>query len=352
MGRSRMNRLLKMRELEMDYRDFYRSNDPDLFRFPFELQEFSHIIKDGPEKYHHLILGDLSEMLSEDSFFQRSQDVSLFQHYRYMPAIYHEHDFFELACVLSGSCTNYIKKQKIQLTEGDIFILSPHTEHAVCSYQDDCVMVNILIRSSTFEHHFMNLLPDNDLLYNFFVKTLYHSSDTPYLIFKTGKDPFLTSYVLQLFQEYKRNKRYKNTMINSLLSLFFVVLLRNHEKDVIIPSMNPSVMNEDTIFILQYMQKHYATITLAHLAEFFNYSERQMQRIITSATGLSFSENIRNLRMSHAAEMLKNSSLSVQEIASHLGYYDASNFRQIFKKHYHQTPQQYRNAMAGLKDHT
>lgn len=340
---NQLNYLKKLRDIEIDYRKFYQDSSLDIFEHPLEVEEYRQIIQSSNPKYKHLFLADFSEILSEDMFFYNSQDVAIFQHYRYMPATFHQHDFFELACVLSGSCMNYIKKQRIKLNAGDILILSPHTKHAICTYQDDCVIVNILIRSSTFEQHFLNLLPNNDLLYNFFVKTLYHSSDMPYLIFKTGENSLLTNYVLQIHQEYTRNKRYKKTMLSSLISLFFVVLLRNYEKDVIIPGVNPSVMNENTIFILQYMQKHYSTITLSHLAEFFNYSERQMQRIITSATGLSFSENIRKLRMTHAAEMLESSNMTVQEIADFLGYYDASNFRQLFKKYYQKTPQQYRD---------
>lgn len=341
-----MNHLKRLRNMEIDYKEFYQSCNLDIFDHPIEVKKFQQAIENSSPKYRHLFLDDLAVILSEDMFIHNSLDASIFHHYRYLPATFHEHDFFELACVLSGHCTNYIGDQKIELCAGDVLILAPHKKHAICTYEDDCVIINILIRSSTFEQHFMNILPDNDLIYNFFFRTLYSSSDMPYLIFRTGEESLLTNYVLQLYREYQRNKRYKNTMINSLISLFFVVLLRNYEKDVVIPGMNPSVMNENTIFILQYMQKHYATITLSHLAEFFNYSERQMQRIITSATGLSFSENIKKLRMAHAAEMLENSNLTVQEIASRLGYYDASNFRQLFKKYYNRTPRQYRDDLS------
>ncbi len=338
-----MNHLKEMREIECDYKDFYESVGLDIFDGPLELEEFRRIIDEGDLKYRPLFLDDLSDMLQEDVFFHDNQDVAVFQHYRYMPAIYHEHAFFELAYVLAESCTSYIGTHKTELSAGDIFILPPHTRHAICTYSENGVIVNILIRASTFERHFLNLLPNNDLLYDFFVKTLYHSSDIPYLTFKTGKDPQLTSYVLQLHREYMRNKRYKNTMITSLLSVFFVILLRNHEKDVMIPGTASLSINENTIFILQYMQKHYSTITLSHLAKFFNYSERQIQRIITAATGMGFSENIKKLRMAHAAQMLENSGLTVREIAECLGYYDASNFRQLFKKCYHKTPLEYRN---------
>ena len=132
--------------------------------------------------------------------------------------------------------------------------------------------------------------------------------------------------------------------MKAFVALFLVTLLRNHEANVIIPGIAPSLMNENTIYILQYMQMHYTTITLSELAQFFNYSERQIQRIITATTGMSFSDNIKRMRMNRASELLKDSTMTISEIAESLGYYDASNFRHIFKNYYGMTPQQYRKA--------
>ena len=73
---------------------------------------------------------------------------------------------------------------------------------------------------------------------------------------------------------------------------------------------------------------------MKHLSEFFNYSERQMQRIIYSANGMSFGENIKKIRMQRAADLLQNTELKVSEIADYLGYYDTSSFRHAFRNYY------------------
>lgn len=101
------------------------------------------------------------------------------------------------------------------------------------------------------------------------------------------------------------------------------------------------------VFILEYMQKNYTTITLSHLSDFFNYSERQMNRIIKTATGMTFGENIKKLRMNHAARLLSESSTAIRTIAELLGYYDVSNFRKIFKSYYGMTPSQYRDKKSS-----
>ena len=218
--------------------------------------------------------------------------------------------------------------------------------HAVSAFSDDGIMLDILLRKTAFEKNFLALLPEDDILTSFFTHTLYDSGDMPYLIFKTDDDPDIQYFISALYHEFNRNRQFKKNMMNSILSAFFIVLMRNHEKDVIIPTVNESVMNENLIFMLRYMQENYEWISLQHLADFFNYSPRHVQRIITTATGCSFSENILKLKMKHAAELLR-SALTISEIAEKLGYYDASSFRQAFKSYYLMTPNDYRSHISG-----
>jgi AraC-like DNA-binding protein len=280
--------------------------------------------------------------LSEDAFFQNIVDVAVIPHTRYLPPVFHTHDFFEIAYVLEGTLTHYINNQTQTLKKGDIFIFSPQAPHSICTYDDHSILLNLLLRKSTFETTFLNILPDNDILRNFFVRTLYHTPDTPYLLFETKDDELLRFTALNMLKEYQEQRRYRKTLLNSLLSVFLAMLLRNHEKDVIIPGAGSLINNSDMIFILRYMQTNYATITLSELADFFNYSERQLQRLITQATGKSFSENIKTLRMTEAARLLSGSSLSISEISDRLGYYDSSSFRKHFKSYYTITPLDYR----------
>jgi AraC family transcriptional activator of pobA len=335
----------RLRPLEQEFKHFYETTGLQTSAAPLTMDDFTALLEEQYPDYRHLNICspvDFTESLSEDQYFQTQLDVAAIESLRYVPALLHRHQFFEVACVLSGNVKNFNGSQAMDLCTGDILIMPPDSSHGICTYEDDCIMINILIRATTFEHHFLNLLPKDDILYGFFVNTLYGSSDTPYLLFRTGDDVDLREQVLRILQESGRNNRYKNTMLTSLLSVFFVDLMRNHEKDVVIPILNESVMNQDTIFIIEYMQKNFSTITLRHLAAFFNYSERQMQRIIRTATGLSFTGNIRKIRLNHAKELLSTTPLSVQEIADYLGYYDTSGFRHAFRSGTGMAPQEFR----------
>lgn len=285
----------------------------------------------------------LEENLEENLFFHNDTDVEVYQHFRYLPAYWHAHNFFEIACVIQGSCTNYIADSIITMNEGDVCIIAPRTKHAISAFSDDCILYNLLLRTSTFETSFFGLLNENDVLSDFFMRTLYHSPGHPYLLFRAGKDYELFVYIEYIYQEFNRNRQYKNRMIISIMNAFFITLLRNHGADVILP--NTSGRNDDTVLVLQYIQKHYNTLTLSELASFFKYSERQLQRIIKNSTGMSFSENIQRLKLRQAARMLLNTDLPISAIAEELGYIDPSNFRHLFKKYYNMTPTEYRSSL-------
>ena len=316
-------------------------SDPDIMSYgPLTNERFQKIYSDVPLDLEG---ENISGSLSEESYFQTRVDVSAVMHLRYLPPIYHVSEFFEIDCVLKGDITSYIGNQCINLTSGDIMILAPGTNHAACTYDDDTVMINLLVRRSTFESRFWGILPENDLFKTFFEKSLYGNTDTPFLLFRTNAPQFVSECILPILEEYRSNNRYKTTMLSSLLSIFFIRLLRSYEKNLEVPSLNSKSLGENIVFILEYMQKNYSTITLSHLASFFNYSERQMQRIIESATGAGFGDNVKKLRMNKAAELLKNTNMTVAEIADSLGYYDASSFRQSFKKYYGCSPKDYKS---------
>ncbi len=358
----RLEDLLKLRQIEKALKTRYLSDPALATRGPINLEDFYDIYSDTQLTFkveddiatennnnnnNSFPNGPLSKILTEESYFQDLIDVSAIMHLRYLPPIYHESEFFELDCLLQGQITSYIGNQSITLSAGDIMIFAPGTNHASCTYNDNTIMINLLVRQSTFEEHFLGILPENDLFKGFFEKSLYGNTDTPYLLFKTRNADFVSKNILPILEEYRGSSRYKTTMLSSLLSVFFVKLLRSHEKDLEIPSMSHKSLSENIVFILEYMQKNYTTITLSHLASFFNYSERQMQRIIESATGIGFSENIKKLRMNKAAELLRNTDMPVSEIADILGYYDCSSFRQSFKKYYGCSPRDF-SRQSGL----
>lgn len=332
-----------LKELEQVFKDLFLKYPKRSLDLPHNLEEVRDILEEAAKKTSDFLPQMfLNNTLEEELFFQHGYDTEIYRHMRYLPVNWHSHSFLEVVCVIQGNCTNYIAEQKLHMKEGDICIIAPDTSHAISAFTDDCIIFNIILRTSTFEQAFFGTLSDNDILSDFFMRTLYHSQTHPYLYFRAGTDLELFDYIGYAYEEFKGNRQYKSRMLNSVITAFFITLLRNHGSNVIVPEVDSHGKDENIIFILKYIQENYCTVTLKELSSFFNYSERQLQRIIKSSTGMSFSENIQKLKMGQAARLLSNPNLSIAAIAEELGYADPGNFRHIFKKYYGVTPLDYR----------
>lgn len=93
-------------------------------------------------------------------------------------------------------------------------------------------------------------------------------------------------------------------------------------------------------------------IHLPALAARFDMSVRTLNRRFKSATGKSPIEYLHDIRIATAKELLKNSNLSIDEIADKIGYQDTSYFNKLFKRHLATTASEYRKIVRGKLFHT
>lgn len=321
---------------ELSLKTEYLKNKDD-YTMALNIKEIRPVLN---ETFHNN--GTASIAFTEDNFVPENLDCSFVRHLRYLPAFLHTHEFFEIVYVKHGTCFNYINGDTIKLSAGDFCFHSPGSMHAIMAFSDDDIVYNILIRQSTFDQFFLGLFTDTDILSRFFQHVIYHSDEFPYLIFHTSNDDELANVISKAVHLYTAEGRFKKQLLNALLAEFFALLLRNHEKDVYVPTSSKQV-DDNLVFILHYMEEHYNSINLKELSEFFGYSERQIQRIIKKATGKTFMENIQYHRIKQAEKLLKNSDLSIEQIAISVGYSSTNNFRKIFKRITGSMPSKYKS---------
>jgi signal transduction histidine kinase/CheY-like chemotaxis protein len=77
-----------------------------------------------------------------------------------------------------------------------------------------------------------------------------------------------------------------------------------------------------------------ADFTVDILASELGFSRSNLYRKIISLTTFNPAELIRNIRMQHAAQLLKTSGIRVNEVAFEVGYDSTAKFSQAFKKHH------------------
>jgi two-component system response regulator YesN len=114
-----------------------------------------------------------------------------------------------------------------------------------------------------------------------------------------------------------------------------------------------SVSSADQVvdYLKQYVGERFGeNIALKELAESRLYlNPSYLSRLFKAKTGTSFKNYLTQVRMEHALSMLSSREKSVMSIAGECGYQDASQFIQLFRKHFGMTPSVYRETQAGYK---
>lgn len=87
------------------------------------------------------------------------------------------------------------------MTSGNACIVAPGVEQTVFSCADEDIVLNLLIRRSTFAESFWELLESNDggVIADFFWKMLYHKPGGEVLLFNSRPDMLLEESVMDLY---------------------------------------------------------------------------------------------------------------------------------------------------------
>ena len=101
-------------------------------------------------------------------------------------------------------------------------------------------------------------------------------------------------------------------------------------------------MDERSVEIMNYIQNHYADVTLDTLSETFNLSKTYLSKYIKEKSGMTFQDAVKKARMRKARRLLKETNQTVESIAALVGYENVEHFNRLFKKAYDMTPVQFR----------
>ncbi|WP_223693628.1 helix-turn-helix domain-containing protein [Leifsonia poae] len=84
---------------------------------------------------------------------------------------------------------------------------------------------------------------------------------------------------------------------------------------------------------------------LAVAARMAGMSESSFSRRFAAATGQTFSDLVRRLRLTHACRLLEEEGRSISSIAYEAGYANLSNFNRRFRDEYSMTPREFRRIL-------
>lgn len=106
-------------------------------------------------------------------------------------------------------------------------------------------------------------------------------------------------------------------------------------------------------YAMDYMGIHFREkIKVDDIAELIGINRSYLTNIFKKEIQMSPQEYLINLRMEHAAALLKNTSEPIHVVAAESGYEDSLCFSKAFKQKFHMSPKNYRNEKVSLVDIT
>ena len=143
--------------------------------------------------------------------------------------------------------------------------------------------------------------------------------------------PFEMGVLNARINNFIAHKRTKQEEFKSNVELN-ISTLENH-------SMDEQFLNHAIKIIEKYLSE--AEFDINTFADELSLSKSSLYRKIKTTTGLSPIEFIRNIKLKHASEMLKNNTISIAEVAYAVGFSDPKYFSSCFKTEFNITPSEY-----------
>ena len=151
------------------------------------------------------------------------------------------------------------------------------------------------------------------------------------------KETDITIQMFDIMNMYNLTNSKIATLLFSL-QLYYWIYSAEHKQGA-----NNQYFNEISDCIL-YINLHLnENLNISELAKKYNFSERHFRNLFKSIIGESPKTYQSNQRMQKAKLLLKNTSLSINNISDELGFYSQFQFCNNFKKAYGISPSQYRS---------
>lgn len=163
---------------------------------------------------------------------------------------------------------------------------------------------------------------------------------------KISGDALINECINKIICEYNEKKSGYELAIKSAIYYLFVILLRRYINKVLTEkehSLREKNMDRFSR-IFRYVELNYMyPITTHKSAKMLNITVSHFCHLFKQLTGITFSNYVNYLRIKKAETLLRNTNMTITEIAISIGYNDVAYFSRIFKKQKNISPSEYRN---------
>ena len=270
-------------------------------------------------------LGDIEIYTAPDMGFMGSFGVT--------PKI-HSHPYYEIIVVIEGRLRICVLDDAdIELEKGNLCVIPPNCYHSTNAYEGQAKMLAI-----RFSYCRVN---GDGRIYDDFCKALERVNEPA--CFDVPEN--MSSVLLELRHEMTEKDRAWEYMCRSLLERLYIDVFRLLSSNSVSASdfISDDSKHPRYYRIEMWFADNFAKqITEDDLAAEVSISKRHLSRVLADIYGMSFREKLIEVRLHRAAQLLEQTEMNIDEIASAVGYKSFSGFHRAFVRYFDCTPYEYR----------
>lgn len=263
----------------------------------------------------------------------------LIREHEIFPIEEHQHSFFEMAYIVSGTGMFHTygkisEKKEIPYSAGTIFLIPPDTVH--------CFTIH------TYSKYVFLRFTDQyvtECIGKYVAHTLYLPEKTP-LVVMSDKEAQTSRQLISFIADEQANRQnfsvyLQQQWLNSLIALIARSFLADNQ--TVFPADTEET--DKALYLLQYIQQHIhqpQMLRIEALCQKFNLSENYIGRYFKRHFQESLQQYISRNRIKMAESLIKDTQLSMKEIAYRTGYSDACHLTKKFQSYYGLSPLKYR----------
>ena len=263
---------------------------------------------------------------------------------------------YRIFVVCQGSCDLVIDGNEQLCHEGDAVFLCPHQQYTTTFHQPQCVTTNLAFSFS--DRSGMGILPIKpDHLIHFIEEAddypERYSERLEFIDLPVFNSSFMISgipdsveRITEMYKLFAADDLFSHLRLSSL-ALKFIADVAEYAT-----ALSSQVRNDLAHRVLDYIDTHCGErLTCAQIAREFSYHPSYINRIVRNYTGFSLHDYITRRKIRKASKLLRNTELSMTEIAYQLSFYDSSHFCKVYQAHTGVSPsdvrKRHQNKLSG-----
>lgn len=247
----------------------------------------------------------------------------------------HLHDEIEFVYVDEGQIDVLIDDKRYVAKQGTTFFINSRIPHSTIAVCDGTSGTLLQFRREDFFDKSIKIMSK-------YLPRLAAVGDTPIALFD-GQSP-IASAMRNIRDEYDdRNDAYEAFIISGVYSILGHLYRKGVLADM--TSFYDTHDLQKLLPVLEYIDDNYGKdLTLDQISSEFGLNPSYFSRMFKKAIGSGFTEYLNFVRICKSEKLLKNTDMSILNIALEVGFSSVSYFNRIFKKIKNCTPTVYRNA--------